>query len=143
MKILSPTVHSSADVPYTIKDSRVKLAIVGSRVYPLPDLVRRYVAGIPRDIVTAIYSGGASGVDTWAIRAASTSGFPCVVRRADWTRGRRAGFNRSKALVEEVDQVTAFWDGASSGTAYTIQIARLAGKLRRVYGPDGTRMFGT
>lgn len=116
------------------------LAIVGSRDYPWPDLVRRYVSRIPPGAVSAIYSGGARGVDTWAVEAARYAGIQVVELLADWEHhGKRAGFIRNQELVDAVDQVVAFWDGQSRGTRHTIGLAFDAGKLRRVFGPDGRR----
>lgn len=104
-------------------------------------LVRRYVIQIPDDAVQLVISGGAPGVDRTAIIEAEGRGLPVKVFPADWKRdGRRAGFIRNHTIVETADQVTAFWDGSSTGTAHTIQLARLAGKLRRIFGPDGKLM---
>lgn len=104
-----------------------RIAIVGSRDYPHLDQVRAYVAGLPEG--TTIISGGARGVDSVAAEAAKARGLAVVVYLPDWkTHGRRAGLVRNHDIVAAADAVTAFWDGKSSGTAYTIRIAQKAGK---------------
>lgn len=127
----------------------VRLAIVGSRSYPKKSLVQKYVSGIASEVTSGryagpsieIWSGGAMGVDTWAVNEAQRLRMPVRVVLADWAKhGRRAGLIRNDELVTAVDYVTAFWDGSSTGTAYTIQKARFAGKLHKVFGPDGELM---
>jgi hypothetical protein len=44
---------------------------------------------------------------------------------------------RNKDIVNAVDYVVAFWDGASKGTANSIALAKKAGKGLVVFGPDG------
>ncbi len=54
---------------------------------------------------------------------------PYVEHPADWKRlGKRAGFARNQTIVDDCDEVLAWWDGKSRGTAHTIGMARKAGK---------------
>lgn len=46
---------------------------------------------------------------------------------------RQAAFARNGWIVEDAEQVVAFWNGSSSGTADTLERARLAGVPRHVY----------
>lgn len=117
------------------------LAIVGSRDYPRLDLVREFVASLKQS--TVVISGGARGVDRVAADAARKRGMTVDEFHADWDRdGRRAGFLRNNKLVQVCDYLVAFWDGSSTGTAYTIQKARFARKLWAIYGPDGKMDIG-
>jgi hypothetical protein len=76
-----------------------------------------------------IVSGAARGADRAAARLARVMGFKVVEYPADWDRfGKRAGFLRNQAIVDNCDKVVAFWDGESRGTADTIERARKAGK---------------
>ena len=108
----------------------MKIAIVGSRTYRSEGNVGDFVASLPSD--ATIISGGAPGVDTWAIKYAdvrSTEVYP-----ADWDRlGKGAGFARNSTIVEAADEVYAFWDGLSRGTLDSIQKAAKAGKLKGIF----------
>jgi len=104
----------------------MRVAIVGSRVYPRPFEVWRYVFDLPDGDV--VVSGGAAGVDTMAVRAAQSRGMHHVVFPADWQRfGRSAGYRRNQEIVANCDRVVAFWDGRSKGTKHTIDLAKKAG----------------
>ena len=109
----------------------MKIAIVGSRDYAKPQDVTNFVATLPAD--TVVVSGGARGVDSWAERAARARGLAVEIYEANWTAyGRRAGFVRNYTIVKAADQVVAFWDGQSKGTAHSIQVARDLGKDVRI-----------
>lgn len=96
--------------------------------------VRAYVRALPSDAV--VISGGALGVDTVAVEEARARGLAHQVYRADWQRyGRRAGAIRNRRIVAAASRVVAFWDGASRGTAITIDMARELGKPVEVIGP--------
>ncbi len=115
---------------------------MGSRDYEHLHLVRRCVDRLPMD--TILVSGGARGVDAVAEERARSRGLPDpLIFRARWNGPwkRRAGFMRNKAIVEAADVVVAFWDRSSSGTAHTIQLARVFHPLKPlfIFGPDGRR----
>lgn len=93
----------------------MRIAIVGSRTYPDERAVREFVRSLPEG--TIIVSGGAAGVDTWAAKAARKRGLKVVEHRADWEAlGDVAGPIRNTAIVEDSDEIVAFWDGVSTGT---------------------------
>jgi len=108
----------------------MKIAIVGSRDFSRPDLVREAVRKIAaRDPTTIIVSGGARGVDTWAEEEARRLGLIVEVYLADWKGlGRGAGMVRNKQIVQTADRILAFWDKTSRGTAHTIKLAKEAKK---------------
>src|SRR5262249_18395271 len=116
---------------------RMRLAIVGSRGFTNLSLVRRYVVQMP-DVVTCVISGGAKGVDRCAASVAEARGLEVVEHLPDWKGdGRRPALLRNHRIIDDADQVVAFWDLSSTGTAHTIQLARMAGKLRRIFSPEG------
>lgn len=117
-----------------------KVAIVGSRDYPLLQEVWRYVRRLP--IGTVVVSGGARGVDTSAENAAKNSPYYGVeTYPADWDRhGEAAGHIRNKQIVNASDRLVAFWDGNSNDTKDSIELAQKAGKPVLVFGPDGKEM---
>lgn len=105
----------------------MRVAIVGSRDYPNRTQVEEYVATL--EVGTVVVSGGATGVDTWAVEAAQKRGLKTVVVRPDWaTHGKAAGMIRNRAIVEQADAVVAFWDGQSPGTKHTLDHAARLGK---------------
>ena len=113
----------------------MKVAVIGSRDYPLLDLVRRLVLDLPPD--TVVVSGGARGVDRTAEETARARGLEVIVLEPDWEEGRHAGLARNEDIVEAAEEVIAFWDGESRGTAHAVRRALEAGKTVRVLGPRG------
>lgn len=105
----------------------MRVAIVGSRDFPEPERVRAYVRALRKDDI--VISGGARGVDSWAVEEAQLQGLSTEVFPADWeVYGRSAGYQRNQSIVDAAEFVVAFWDGKSKGTAHTIKLAQKAGK---------------
>ncbi len=97
----------------------MKLAVIGSRSIK-SDISKYLPAG-----VTEIITGGAEGVDRFAERYADLHGISKHIIRPDYERhGKAAPLVRNKRIVNLADMVIAFWDGSSSGTAFTIKYAR-------------------
>ena len=114
----------------------MRIAIAGSRDYPRPDLVLRFIANCPPG--TTIASGGAQGPDTTAIRAAKARNLPTELHPANWDQlGKKAGILRNEAFIPTCDALCAFWDLHSRGTAHAIATARTHHLKIRIYGPDG------
>jgi hypothetical protein len=141
----------------------VNVAIVGSRGYPDRSRVARFVHALAAKHPGAVVvSGGARDVDTWAEETALIEGLGVVSYRpyefeameggklfsietlthgdaaqelvvAKHRRINPPAFTRNGWIVEDAEQVVAFWDGSSSGTADTLERARLAGVPRHVY----------
>ena len=115
--------------------SRHVIAVVGSRDFKPLSLVVKFVASLPGGVT--IISGGARGVDQAAVRQARLNHIPAQVFIADWKRHRKAaGPIRNSELVRLADEVVAFWDGKSKGTADTIRKAKAAGKPVWIVHPD-------
>lgn len=118
----------------------MRVAIVGSRHYARPNWVASWIARLSLHYPDCvIVSGGAPGVDTWAIEAAVRAKLAYEVFEADWdTYGKSAGPKRNQALVSSLgpgDKLVAFWDGQSRGTAHVVSLAEAAGIQVTVYGP--------
>lgn len=112
------------------------VAIIGSREYPDPDAVQRYVQRLGAR--TVVVSGLARGVDSLARRSALEHGLNVVDVPAIWKHhGRGAGFRRNRIIIDIATRVVAFWDGESRGTQHGMQLAREMGKPLEVYGPLG------
>lgn len=98
----------------------MKVAVIGSRNLRIDNL-EKY---LPKN-VTEIVSGGARGVDTSAREYARAHGLPCVEFLPEYAKyGRAAPLKRNLQIIEYADEVLAFWDGKSRGTAYVIRQCR-------------------
>jgi len=105
----------------------MKIAIVGSRKFPMLSMVRDYVMSLPPHYM--VVSGGARGVDSCAEDCAMINGNARKIFEADWKKyGRTAGLIRNSQIVDAADNVVAFWDGKSKGTLDTITKTRMAKK---------------
>lgn len=100
----------------------MKIAVVGSRTLTNYNLVK---STLDKFKITEIISGGARGADSLGAAYAQSKGIPCRVCLPNWTMyGKAAEFRRNITIVQNCDQVVAFLDGISKGTAHTIQVAK-------------------
>ena len=109
----------------------MRIAIVGSRGATVTEeeLERVLPAG-----VTEIVSGGAQGIDTCAARFAAARGIRLTIFRPAYDRyGRAAPLRRNEQIVTYADEVIAFWDGQSRGTAHALACVRREGKPLRIF----------
>lgn len=127
----------------------MRLAVIGSRRYPLTERVREYVFSLPAD--TVVVTGGwpvlsgaydvveaTAGVDREAYLAAEQHGLVTVLVSGSKTvHKHRAGLQRNPITVALAEAVVAFWDLQSSGTANTLALALDAKKPTMCVGPDG------
>lgn len=114
----------------------MKLAIVGSRDYPDLNAVRGYVRELPAD--TLVISGGARGVDRTAASEAYLCGLQRLIHLPDrdlYPDIREALFQRNELIARDCDQMVAFWDGQSRGTAHAIGCAHKLGRPVTVIRP--------
>jgi hypothetical protein len=110
-----------------------RVAIVGSRDWPYPQLVTEYVNRLP--VGALVISGGARGADTAAEEAAKArEDLPApMVHKAAWRRcdgsvDRGAGHKRNATIVVACDRLAAFWWRESPGTGHSVELAQEAGK---------------
>jgi len=110
----------------------MNVAIVGSRNYPDLSAVQFLINSLPDR--TVIVSGGARGVDAYAMHCAKTRGFPTKIFYPDWQKyGKSAGILRNIEIIKMADQVHAFWDGVSKGTSHSIELAKKYNKDLIIY----------
>ena len=106
----------------------IDVGVVGSREYQDEILVRLTVMAMPLAFYPRefrVVSGGAIGVDTWAIDEAERLDLNRLVLPAAWERfGKKAGMLRNIDLVNKCDFLFIFWDGKSPGTRQVISYAR-------------------
>jgi len=104
----------------------VKTAVIGSRGISnyeiVEDVLKKYT-------ISSIISGGATGVDTLAEQYATKNNIPLTIFKPDWKQFKKAaGPIRNRVIVDESEQVVAFWDGKSKGTLDSITYAKKIGK---------------
>ena len=114
----------------------VKLAVIGSRSFHnyafMCDILKWYD-------ISSIISGGARGADKLAEQYAMEHSIPIKVFPANWDKyGKRAGFLRNEQIIDACDEVVAFWDSISSGTAHSLKLAEEKGKPASYYWPPKT-----
>ena len=106
----------------------MKIAIVGSRSLVMED----FTPYLPAD-VTEIVSGGAKGIDRCAAAYAKAHGLTLTEFKPDYARfGRGAPLKRNLEIVEYADFVLIFWDGASRGSRFVLDVCEKSRKPYRV-----------
>lgn len=106
---------------------RVRVIVAGSRSFDdyklLCDTLAVQLIGLPKSDIE-IVSGGARGADTLAHRYAVDNGLAFKLFPPDWSRGKRAGYERNEQMAVYADVCVVFWDGVSKGTSHMIDLAR-------------------
>ena len=107
-----------------------KIGVIGSRGYRDYDTLRSTMdSTVRKHGEIHIISGGAGGADRLAEEYARDRQMTITIMYAKWDiLGNRAGYARNSKLVDECDEIYAFWDGQSKGTNHAIELA----KKRRV-----------
>lgn len=78
--------------------------------------------------ISAVVSGGATGVDRLGEQYATEMNLPLHIYFADWkTKGKAAGPIRNAKMAENADALIAIWDGKSKGTKNMIETAEKRG----------------
>lgn len=108
-----------------------RIAIIGSRTFANTKLLATTMAEY-LGRVTLVVSGGADGGDKLGARWARKNGVPTKIFEPNHKRYKHAYHHRNRLIVENCDLVVAFWDGRSTGTAYTVSYAKRLGKDVRV-----------
>jgi hypothetical protein len=115
------------------------IAVVGSRKFPKPDLVKKELDEILKRAIKSnkrlhIITGGAAGVDTWAADWAIANQVMLTIIPAEWNLfGKKAGYVRNNDIWDRALAGIAFWDGNSPGTQHSFQIAQRKGlKLKLI-----------
>jgi hypothetical protein len=81
-----------------------------------------------------VVSGNALGVDRLAQSIALAHGKRVATFPADWEKhGKSAGYKRNLVIVQNCDEVFAFWNGTSKGTKHTIDIAKRMRKPVKIW----------
>ena len=103
------------------------LAVVGSRTFTNYQLLEQELDSY-RLSITRIISGGAKGADMMARRYAKENNITIREYIPNWNLyGKSAGYKRNVFIVDDADQLIAFWDGSSKGTRHSIDLAQKRG----------------
>ncbi len=106
---------------------KISIAVVGSRGYndyeTFSLLMDKLISNYPADSVRLVSGGATSGADQLAVQYANEVGLHLSQYLPDWTQGNGAGYARNVTIWNYADIGIAFWDGRSSGTAHSFEIA--------------------
>lgn len=106
----------------------MRVAIIGSRTFNDYELLCNSLLEFENDI-TLVVSGGAKGADILGEKWAKEKNKEVLIFLPEWDKyGKSAGFKRNKDIIENSDMVFAFWDGKSSGTLNSINLAKKMNK---------------
>jgi len=113
----------------------MRVAIVGSR--DCGNFSKEHIIKHLPASCTLIISGGARGVDTFAMEAAKHLDIPFVRISPDYEKnGKAAPHKRNALIIDTADLLLAFWDFSSQGTANAIAGCIESGVPVRVIGLD-------
>ena len=105
----------------------MRVAVIGSRDFSDYELLKKTLSKFD---ISVIVSGGARGADSLAERYAEEFNIDLDVYPAEWDKyGKRAGFLRNQTIWDNSDMGIAFWDGKSSGTKHSFEIAEKQHKI--------------
>ena len=105
----------------------MKLAVIGTKKFTDFNFLTTTLEKIPD--IEMIISGGAPGTDTLAKQYAIQNKIEFLEFPSDYKKfGDKAKHIRDKLIVEECDEIIAFWDGECEGTKYTMDYAKQLGK---------------
>jgi len=111
----------------------MRYAVIGSRTCTAPKKVFPVLQRLltPGDI---IISGGAKGADKLADQFAKENEYAFMEYPAMWNiHGKAAGPIRNQQIIDDCDEVIAFWDGSSRGTKNTLGLAKEAKKPVHIF----------
>ena len=98
------------------------LAVVGSRTFTNYELFKAELDHYRN--ITRIISGGAKGADVMARRYAKENDITIREYIPNWSQyGKNAGYKRNVFIIDDAEQLLAFWDGSSKGTRHSIDLA--------------------
>ena len=108
----------------------MKLAIIGSRTFNNNELLNNKINEFYNiKNITKIISGGAYGADKLAEKFAKCNNIETEIYLPNWLKfGKSAGYIRNKLIIENCDEVIAFWDTKSPGTKLSIDICKKINK---------------
>lgn len=123
--------HAPPPIGHNKPPRELRLAIVGSRDFSNPRLLAEIMDEYKVDLKLVI-SGGADGADKLGAKWARKNRIETLIFKPDHKKYKHAYHHRNRLIVEAADLVIAFWNGHSTGTAYTVAYAKKLEKPVRV-----------
>jgi predicted Rossmann fold nucleotide-binding protein DprA/Smf involved in DNA uptake len=109
-------------------------AVVGSRTFENFKLLNEVLSALN---ITKIVSGGAKGADSLVAKYAKANKILLEEHIPEWDKyGKSAGFKRNARIIDSCDEVIAFWDGISKGTAHSVAYAKARNKPVFIFWDD-------
>ena len=100
----------------------MRLAVIGSKEFHNYSKLKSVLAMISG--ITAIISGAATGTDSLAACYAVEHNLKLIEFPPEFEKfGDKAKHIRNRQIVENCDQLIAFWHGKCEGTKYTLDYA--------------------
>lgn len=113
----------------------IKLAVVGSRTFDEYNFLESTLDWFD---ISRIISGGAKGADALAAKYAANRNISLKEIKPNWNLyGKSAGYKRNVLIVDDCDELVAFWDGISRGTKHSIDIITDQSKPVHIFEPVG------
>lgn len=103
------------------------VGVIGTRTFSNYKLMEDKLNYAPFSI-DKIISGGAKGADALSIKYAKSYDIEWEEFLPNHKKYKHAYHHRNRLIVEASDAIVAFWDGRSTGTAYTMGYAKKLGK---------------
>lgn len=118
--------HADIIANYLNNYNPLKFAVIGSRSFDDYTLLK---STLDYYDICLIISGGDKGADSLAKKYAIEREISIKEFLPNWDQyGKAAGFIRNKLIINECDEIIAFWDGISKGTKQGIEYAQEIGK---------------
>jgi predicted Rossmann fold nucleotide-binding protein DprA/Smf involved in DNA uptake len=113
------------------------IAIIGSREYGNKGRFDFVVNNLLRLKELTIITGGAIGVDTWAMEFCRKHNIRCEVIRPINKNIKISYLFRNIEIITKADLILAFWDEKSKGTKFVIDYAIARNKKIQVIKENG------
>lgn len=113
----------------------MKIAIIGSREGFEYGDIERFMAKEFSSLGTTLITGGAKGIDTFAIEFAKKDCISCEVIRPINPSNKIDYLFRNVEIITLADKIIIFWNGKSRGTKFVIDYAKARGKDIKIIKP--------
>lgn len=106
----------------------MKIAIIGSREGFNYEDIARVMAKEFAGLLTTLITGGARGVDSFALDFAKKDCISYEIIRPINPSNKMDYLFRNVEIISKADKIICFWDGVSRGTKFVIDYAKARGK---------------
>lgn len=106
----------------------MKIAVIGSREGFTYEDVDRVLGPLLTNINDTVVTGGARGIDSYAMKFCELDATPCEVIRPINPSNKLDYLFRNIEIITKADKIVAFWDGSSRGTKFVIDYAKARNK---------------